>query len=810
MIIEHLYLENWGPHKKLDQDFDAHIVGIIGSNGKGKSNLLQAIAYALTGDLDKTRGTAYIRNFGGEDAADKAIVRLNFRVGDKHGSIERVIKANGTTTRKLDWDGETFKAAAEVDRRMREILGADKAAMQNAVYIKQGDIDKLVKGTPAERFDTILKLMNLSFVDSRAENVRKTVFALKSGLKDYTEIWNMLNEQFDQYSNQAKEANALCHKYAGSHNIVEYLSSLNDLLSKRKHIDAELNYNRQKLVKEQAIYTELDSQYGSLDSRLSAIDTYNLEKEKINEILLRVDSLRKLKANRDAVLADISNAKTQLSNTLLTLARLGDIDKIKAEKASLQEQYSRMCEYEKIVADRENLKATVEASLNTYIYWRDKEAAGYADVTNLTNEIVECTKLIAIGDLCTSATNICPVCGGHLEISKLKDILEKHTQYKKQLEELDSRFKLAQKQLEADRVQAQAANVSFTTVNNKLKELSEIKEPEGIYCSSEVLRKRINDQDSILQNIAAEEAKKKMLLEKINNTQVPDAIDIDLSDEEIESYKQKLEVYKKKIADNNEIVEKLEYQARIIELVKETIARLNADYDVVVDTIETTADAAPAGVNPNGSVDYLADLMATHRQGELSYAEAKAALDIALHSIEDTKRKQEEVQADIEKNKKKLQLIDDLQVVMTLTNKSGVPLAYANEVFRSITPDVQNMLEMMQANFTVTPDDDRPLTYKFTRMDNESGYEMQQERLSGGQAIRLSIAILIATQQSILPEVGLLILDEPSSHIDAEGIEHMRDMFMGLDSILENTNMQLICVDHNSVLASAFDKTIEL
>ena len=76
MIIKKVELKNWGPHKSLEFDSDNHIVGIIGSNGKGKSNLLQAIAYALTGDLDKTKGTAYIRNFGNPDAAKEALYCL--------------------------------------------------------------------------------------------------------------------------------------------------------------------------------------------------------------------------------------------------------------------------------------------------------------------------------------------------------------------------------------------------------------------------------------------------------------------------------------------------------------------------------------------------------------------------------------------------------------------------------------------------------------------------------------------------------------------------------------------------------------
>ena len=64
MRIKHITIKDWGPHKEIDEDTDASIVGIIGSNGKGKSNLLQALDFCLNGNLNKQNKELYIRNFG--------------------------------------------------------------------------------------------------------------------------------------------------------------------------------------------------------------------------------------------------------------------------------------------------------------------------------------------------------------------------------------------------------------------------------------------------------------------------------------------------------------------------------------------------------------------------------------------------------------------------------------------------------------------------------------------------------------------------------------------------------------------------
>jgi ABC-type sulfate/molybdate transport systems ATPase subunit len=116
----------------------------------------------------------------------------------------------------------------------------------------------------------------------------------------------------------------------------------------------------------------------------------------------------------------------------------------------------------------------------------------------------------------------------------------------------------------------------------------------------------------------------------------------------------------------------------------------------------------------------------------------------------------------------------------------------------------------MGSNFNVIPDPERACSFLFVRTDNSSKFEMQQEQLSGGQAIRLALALLLACQQLILPDIGLLVLDEPSSHIDSEGVEQMRDLFISLRSVLQNTHMQLIIVDHNEKLTTSFETTIVL
>jgi DNA repair exonuclease SbcCD ATPase subunit len=192
------------------------------------------------------------------------------------------------------------------------------------------------------------------------------------------------------------------------------------------------------------------------------------------------------------------------------------------------------------------------------------------------------------------------------------------------------------------------------------------------------------------------------------------------------------------------------------------------------------------------------------------YRTTQATLSSLYSSMAQLLQHRQELTEKMEAESARLQLIEDLETVGRMTNKNGLPLAYMNSVFDHITDMVQEMLSKMGANFTVIKDDERPCTFRFIRTDDNSGYSMPQEMLSGGQAIRLSLALLIACQQLILPEVGLLVLDEPSSHMDAEGVDSLKELFLQMTSIFHSSETQLITVDHNPSLVAALEKVIHL
>ena len=829
MIIKRVELSNWGPHKKLEFDTDSHIVGIIGSNGKGKSNLLQAISYALTGDLDKTKGTAYIRNFGHPDAAKEAVVKVVFQKGTEEGTIVRRIKDTGTTSRQMTWGGKTLKAAAEVEKMMAEILGADKEAMKNAVYIKQGDIAKMVKGTPSERQEINLKLMNLNFTEQRTDKIRQTKAVLSNGLIDYLQIESMLTDNLSQLKGNLKNYNSNLKEFENAHKIVTWLQKVYAVVVEKANssrmLDSlnaqrmDMEFKKNTLISTNGTKANLIESLNLAKAELDRLSTAKRNKIEISNILRELDEvhetftslsarLEELKANKvscytEDQIKDMTLRVNFITNALYVLSNHKSAeDKLESAKADLESSKEEFIQLH-----------TADTEYNTLL----------EDKTNIVNSIAETSNNIAIAAMVNK--DACPICGNGLS-EEIKNKFITSCEYNKNiLESLTNQLKEVENKLrEKDDLRNNASaklkiNAGIVDKYNKLLEDNN-KNNESYFefygkeneAETEIanLKSTIDEYYTVYSEIKSLPAlvksasdRRENLRKRFLEIKPVEEVDTELLDSLVEEQEKKC----KCIEDNIKELEVLEGKLNQINtLLVENTNSFNTCCGNLASYQEEYSDIDISDI----SIQSIQDLITSYRSQEMEYSALSSLVHKTESEIREVECKLDQCRQNIKKNNDRINLIEDLQSVIDVTCKNGIPLAYANEVFAHITPMVQEMLEKMQANFTVHIDPDRPMTYKFIRTDNDSGYEMPQERLSGGQAIRLAIALLIACQQAILPDVGLLILDEPSSHVDAEGVEHMRDMFMQLEDILMNSNMQVILVDHNPTLVAAFDKTIKL
>lgn len=840
MIIKRIELTNWGPHQSLKADLTANVVGVIGGNGKGKSNFLQAIDYGLNGNLNKQNKECYIYNFGKEDGATKATVKIEFSKNGQDGEITRSITKAGSS-RKLVWEGKEYKSDAEVSAQMAKIMGADKAAMANAIFIKQGCLAALVKGTPAERLSIFQKLMNLSFLDSRYNDLHGRIEKLKKGVTDYRPALDVVAAQLASTKDQIEHwtVNTPEDKSEDIRLIREAITA------KTLHDTASVNVShaRGNLIYAQTSYREVLATFGYTD--ISEIDDVLTQ---LNDDIAAYQLYSSTKESMDTVNATIqtlSDAKASLTEELLSA---------KAKVLSLQEEQVIRDEIKTLndqISELEAIKALKRRLSEAISYRQDienklKQCRTKAQESTMlfeaSAEMLEsliASKASEINTLRLRKAylegeyheDVCPVCGNHLvpvDDATRSTLLAEVQNALADAEKLHERAVSKKEILRSDKVSAELA---VTLTEKQLQEAnSRVTEVE------EKLKQYTVNEDVTVESLTTQ---RYTLQEKLTVHSVNSNI-VESKKHSIQAYDKQLAVQTANLIRLQDQLNKLNpdafYKADLTLLTdslnKAKLARNNVASalsavtaaETMLNTFRQQFDAQHESFESNGAVEWVRD---TFNMEDLYVDELEALLP-ELESHQESRRMAEatisnlrttttqlitERQRLLDKMKveeERLQLIDDLETVARMTNKNGLPLAYMNNVFDHITGMVQEMLSRMGANFTVIKDDERPCTFRFIRTDDNTGYSMPQEMLSGGQAIRLSLALLIACQQLILPEVGLLVLDEPSSHMDAEGVDSLKELFLQMTSIFHSSETQLITVDHNPCLIAALEKVIQL
>lgn len=871
MKLTKLTIENWGPHSYLECNLNSPIVGIIGANGKGKSCILQAISYAITGALPRAKET-FIRFYDPEDPdhsgkSYKASVCLQFLKDNKPGSITRTIWDSGTS-RKLVWNGETYTKQTEVDSIMEDIMGADKAALQNAVFIKQGELTELIKGTPATRQEIFRRLMNLNYLSPRGDDIMARIRSLGAGDVDVTENINQLKKYIAE--NEMKllklEPKAVLNDLVTELN--KQRSNISMLGQRADSTKSRLNMMISQRVNLESTFVQLTKQYdGDLDAMLQATEDKQKELDALKHDLECINKMKSSKAIMDRFLhakkerdAQIEQLKEtpideyvadlkfyELCMQIVTYNNLYDQDKAKLE--SLEQQYNELDKKNNsikkelhLLEERINSISKERKVLNTHRDILHHHVAHHDVLNKPTQDYIceHCGSTVTAGDLKTKYS-------ADSEKEALKIVIDKIEE--KENESIAVNNEIIAKTLEYNecqksvndtdyeiqgikfRIQARIEAVDPDTFQERISKLMHAHKAfadwstnaELYHKNKEHLTEKINNINKLIAE--GEELKRSMMplvyyerLEADANTasqefseaatsmtQEYDSLDYD-------TLKHKENDIHLELTNLCSDYTRAKDMDKMLTYTKEEISRLQDEYNKILEDKfdqQTYFENALSAVTTTTYPDW------TTTEAKFIELEEEVKNAILLSSeiksnIQDMKIGLRKYQERQEKNNKIIKTKEELQELRSLISREGLPAIYMQNVFTQLTGKIQEFLSYMGSNFTVTVDESQPCSFLFQPDEEAPGNGFQQELLSGGQAVRLALALLLASQQIILPEVGLLVLDEPTSHVDVVGVESMRELFTNLAPVLDNSDMQLIIVDHNEMLQTGFAKTIKL
>ena len=185
-------------------DFSAiHTACISGSNGAGKSSLLDAMTWALFGNARATRDDEVINL-----QSDLARVSFTF---EHEGNTYRVMRAKprGKTSqvefqiqqRDGSWKPLTERSIRETNRRIVDTLRLDYETFTNAAFFLQGQAASFSQKTPAERKRILANILGLE----QWEIYRQRTIAARKAVEQES---NILHYRLEEIEAELQEEDA--------------------------------------------------------------------------------------------------------------------------------------------------------------------------------------------------------------------------------------------------------------------------------------------------------------------------------------------------------------------------------------------------------------------------------------------------------------------------------------------------------------------------------------------------------------------------------------------------------------------------
>jgi len=384
-------------------DIKSGLTGLVGPNGCGKSNIVEAIKWNMgeagpsklrAGEMDDV----IFSGTNGRPARNSAEVILNLELenidtNNKFSNNEQI-----EISRKIDKnEGSTYKVNyKEVRQRDVQILFADYAlgSRSNAI-VDQGQISRIINSKPIERRLIIEEASGITGVHARRHETELKLKATENNLGKLEEIISndkIRLRELSKQTSQAKryknlsdkirntEAIILFHKWNNSlsnienikNNLMQYNDKADTITGKISNITLKMQNSESSIIalrdnyqNHQSILNKLQLEHDLLDKEKESID---IEIESINN---NTKSLEQELYKEKKLFQNLSKQQTEISEEITRVAKNNpsknlDLLKSNMEKAQKQEseQYNIFTEAQNKLSNHNTNKENLITIIN--------------------------------------------------------------------------------------------------------------------------------------------------------------------------------------------------------------------------------------------------------------------------------------------------------------------------------------------------------------------------------------------------------------------------------------------------------------
>ena len=398
----HFYIENG-------------LTGIVGPNGCGKSNIVEALRWCMGETSAKSmRGSGMedVIFSGTSNRPSKNIAEVSIQIEntDKDNSIQfnELDEINVTRRIQVDKGSKYFINQKEVRARDAQTFFADlSTGAHSPSLISQGRIGSLVTSKPAERRAVLEEAAGISGIHARREEAEARLSAAENNLKRADELKKQQEKQLDNLRKQAEEATRykeiskeiksieaglyylkLSTIEKDKSEIAEKLNEQDDELSAVK---IDLSHNNQLLEEENKRLAPLRDRRME---NLASLQKLNLEMTNLGEEESRIKTLQiKLQNSLETLDSDLQREKSISLDASSNEKRiLGEKDELlKTEKELSQTEVKSQSELNQSKTSLQQLRFQLDEIINeieSYIDSDKKLSKGlFEKLKKIVNEI---------------------------------------------------------------------------------------------------------------------------------------------------------------------------------------------------------------------------------------------------------------------------------------------------------------------------------------------------------------------------------------------------------------------------------------